>query len=149
MYGPAKDVIVIGPGKSELDNYLNAALKRQGRHATPEPTPEKGFYYRSDHFSLAKHGVPMVYFETGQDLVKGGLAAGRAAAKDYEEHRYHAPSDEYDPNWDWSGVQQDVALYYMLSRDLAESRAWPNWLPGDEFRSIRDKSRATVTGVAK
>ncbi|MDP1481630.1 hypothetical protein Q6254_27540, partial [Klebsiella pneumoniae] len=73
----------------------------------------------------------------------------RAAAKDYEEHRYHAPSDEYDPNWDWSGVQQDVALYYMLSRDLAESRAWPNWLPGDEFRSIRDKSRATVTGVAK
>ena len=80
MYGPAKDVIVIGPGKSELDNYLNAALKRQGRHATPEPTPEKGFYYRSDHFSLAKHGVPMVYFETGQDLVKGGLAAGRAAA---------------------------------------------------------------------
>ncbi len=149
MYGPAKDVIVIGPGKSELDTYLNAALQRQGRHATPEPTPEKGFYYRSDHFSLAKHGVPMVYFETGQDLVKGGLAAGRAAAKDYEEHRYHAPSDEYDPNWDWSGVQQDVALYYMLSRDLAESRAWPNWLPGDEFRSIRDKSRATVTGVAK
>ncbi|MCU6455246.1 M28 family metallopeptidase [Sphingomonas sp. A2-49] len=149
MYGPARDVIVIGPGKSQLDGYLAAALKRQGRHATPEPTPEKGFYYRSDHFSLAKHGVPMVYFETGQDLVKGGLAAGRAAAKDYEEHRYHAPSDEYDPTWDWSGVQQDVALYYMLSRDLAEGRDWPNWTPGDEFRAIRDKSRASVTGAGK
>ncbi len=149
MYGPSKDVIVIGPGKSQLDSYLTAALKRQGRTATPEPTPEKGFYYRSDHFSLAKHGVPMVYFETGQNLVKGGLAAGQAAAKNYEENRYHAPSDEYNPAWDWSGVQQDVALYYMLSRDLADSREWPNWMPGDEFRSIRDKSRATVTGAAK
>ena len=149
MYGPARDVIVIGPGKSQLDTYLNAALKRQGRHATPEPTPEKGFYYRSDHFSLAKHGVPMVYFETGQDLVKGGLAAGQAAAKDYEEHRYHAPSDEYDPNWDWSGVQQDVGLYYMLSRALADSRDWPNWMPGDEFRAIRDKSRASVAGAGQ
>jgi Zn-dependent M28 family amino/carboxypeptidase len=148
MYGPARDVIVIGPGKSQLDAYLTAALKRQGRTATPEPTPEKGFYYRSDHFSLAKHGVPMVYFETGQTLVKGGLAAGQAAAKDYEENRYHAPSDEYDPNWDWSGVQQDVGLYYMIARDLAESRAWPNWTPGDEFRAIRDKSRATL-GAAK
>ncbi|GAA0676532.1 Zn-dependent M28 family amino/carboxypeptidase [Sphingomonas insulae] len=149
MYGPAKDVIVIGPGKSQLDGYLNAALKAQGRTATPEPTPEKGFYYRSDHFSLAKHGVPMVYFETGQDLLKGGVAAGRAAAKDYEEHRYHAPSDEYDPNWDWTGVQQDVGLYYALSRALAEGRDWPNWMPGDEFRAIRDKSRATVAGGTK
>lgn len=149
MYGPSKDVIVIGPGKSELDGYLAAALKRQGRHATPEPTPEKGFYYRSDHFSLAKHGVPMVYFETGQDLVAGGLAAGQAAAKDYEEHRYHAPSDEYDPKWDWHGVQQDVQLYYMIARDLADGRAWPNWTAGDEFRAIRDKSRAGVTGAAQ
>lgn len=149
MYGPSKDVIVIGPGKSELDAYLTRALTAQSRHATPEPTPEKGFYYRSDHFSLAKHGVPMVYFETGQDLVKGGLAAGQAAAKDYEEHRYHAPSDEYDPNWDWSGVRQDVQLYYMIARDLADGRDWPNWVAGDEFRAIRDKSRATVTGAAK
>jgi Zn-dependent M28 family amino/carboxypeptidase len=148
MYGPSKDVIVIGPGKSQLDGYLTAALKRQGRTATPEPTPEKGFYYRSDHFSLAKHGVPMVYFETGQNLVKGGLAAGQAAAKDYEENRYHAPSDEYDPNWDWSGVQQDVGLYYMIARDLADGRDWPNWTPGDEFRAIRDRSRASL-GAAK
>jgi len=147
MYGPSKDVIFIGPGKSQLDAYLDRALKAQGRHATPEPTPEKGFYYRSDHFSLAKHGVPMVYFETGQDLVNGGLAAGRAAAKDYEEHRYHAPSDEYDPKWDWRGVQQDVALYYSIARDLADGRDWPNWVAGDEFRAIRDKSRAGAAGA--
>lgn len=145
MYGPSKDVIVIGPGKSELDRYLAAALKCQGRTATPEPTPEKGFYYRSDHFSLAKHGVPMVYFETGQDLVTGGRAAGAAAAKDYEEHRYHAPQDEYDPKWDWRGVEQDVQLYYMIARDLADGHDWPNWVPGDEFRAIRDKSRAGAT----
>ncbi|WP_267396330.1 MULTISPECIES: M28 family metallopeptidase [unclassified Sphingomonas] len=149
MAGPSHDVTVIGLGKSELDGYLEAALKQQGRTATREPTPEKGFYYRSDHFSLAKHGVPMVYFEAGMDLVQGGRAAGEAAAKDYEEHRYHAPQDEYDPNWDWTGVEQDLQLYYSISRGLADGDAWPNWTPGDEFRAIRDKSRAALTGAAK
>ncbi|MFX7033296.1 hypothetical protein ABTI01_20040, partial [Acinetobacter baumannii] len=86
-----------------------------------------------------------VYFETGQDLVTGGRAAGAAAAKDYEEHRYHAPQDEYDPKWDWRGVEQDVQLYYMIARDLADGHDWPNWVPGDEFRAIRDKSRAGAT----
>lgn len=142
LAGPAKNVIVIGKGKSELDQYLDAALQKQGRTASVEPTPEKGFYYRSDHFSFAKHGVPMLYFDPGDDLVKGGTAAGRAAALDYEEHRYHGPKDEYDPNWDWTGVVQDVTLYYDIGRSLAETDRWPNWVPGDEFRAIRDASRA-------
>jgi Zn-dependent M28 family amino/carboxypeptidase len=142
MAGLARNVVVIGKGKSQLDAYLDRALAAQKRVASLEPTPEKGFYYRSDHFSFAKHGVPMLYFEGGQDLVKGGTAAGAAAAKDYEEHRYHGPKDEYDPKWDWSGVKADLKLYYDVGRALANTADWPKWVPGDEFRSIRDRSRA-------
>ncbi|BBD97734.1 peptidase M28 [Sphingobium amiense] len=140
--GLAKNVVVIGKGKSQLDAYLNRALKAQGRVASDEPTPEKGFYYRSDHFSFAKHGLPMLYFEGGEDLVKGGTAAGMAAAEDYTKKRYHGPKDEYDPNWDWNGVLADLKLYYAVGRDLATTKDWPNWMPGDEFRAIRDKDRA-------
>jgi Zn-dependent M28 family amino/carboxypeptidase len=141
MAGPAKNLTVIGKGKSELDAYLDAAAKAEGRTPEMEPTPEKGFYYRSDHFSFAKLGVPMVYFEGGDDLIVGGKEAAAKAAKDYEENRYHAPSDEYDEKWDWSGVMSDLKLYYRVGRMLAMTDAWPNWNKGDEFRAIRDKSR--------
>ncbi|BBF70765.1 M28 family metallopeptidase [Sphingomonas bisphenolicum] len=140
--GLAKNVVVIGKGKSQLDAYLDRALSAQGRVSTLEPTPEKGFYYRSDHFSFAKHGLPMLYFEGGEDLVQGGTAAGLAAAEDYTKNRYHGPKDEYDPNWDWTGVLADLKLYYNVGRDLATTTDWPNWVEGDEFRAIRDKDRA-------
>jgi len=142
MAGPARNVVVIGKGKSELDAYLERALAAESRVATTEPTPEKGFYYRSDHFAFARKGVPMLYFEGGDDLVDGGRAAGAAAAKDYEENRYHGPKDEYDPNWNWDGVAGDLRLYYRVGRELAEGSSWPNWAAGDEFRAIRDRSRA-------
>ncbi len=142
MAGPAKNLTVIGMGKSQLDDYLGAAAKAENRTPEMEPTPEKGFYYRSDHFSFAKLGVPMVYFEGGDDLVTGGKEAAKAAAEDYEKNRYHAPADEYDENWDWSGVMADLRLYYRVGRMLAMSDEWPNWNEGDEFRAIRDKSRA-------
>jgi Zn-dependent M28 family amino/carboxypeptidase len=142
MAGPAKNVVVIGKGKSELDLFLESALKQDGRIAEAEPTPEKGFYYRSDHFSMAKLGVPMLYFDGGDDLVEGGRAAGEAAAKDYTDNRYHGPKDEFDPNWDWRGVMADLRVYYAVGRMLAMSEAWPNWNEGDEFRAIRDKSRS-------
>lgn len=141
MSGPAKNLTVIGKGKSQLDNYLEAAAKSEGRTPEMEPTPEKGFYYRSDHFSFAKLGVPMVYFEGGDDLVNGGKAAAKAAADDYEKNRYHAPGDEFDEKWDWSGVMSDLKLYYRVGRMLAMTDAWPNWNEGDEFRAVRDKSR--------
>ncbi|MBA17973.1 MAG: peptidase M28 [Sphingomonas sp.] len=140
--GPSRNVVVVGKGKSELDGFLERALTTQGRVASDEPTPEKGFYYRSDHFSFAKHGVPMIYFESGEDLVDGGVAAGKAAADDYTENRYHGPKDEYSDDWDWSGILQNEQLYYIVGRSLAESDAWPNWVEGDEFRAIRDRSRA-------
>jgi Zn-dependent M28 family amino/carboxypeptidase len=104
--------------------------------------PQNGYYYRSDHFSLAKQGVPMLYIDGGDDLVNGGKAAGEAAGKDYTVNRYHGPKDEYNPNWDWSGVIDDLSLYYSIGRSLAMSKDWPNWVEGDEFRAIRDKSRA-------
>jgi Zn-dependent M28 family amino/carboxypeptidase len=141
--GNTRDLIVIGRGKSELEDYFERAARDMNLTVKNEPTPEAGYYYRSDHFSLAKFGVPMLYAEGGEDLVNGGLAAGRAAAEDYRANRYHQPSDEYDPSWDWSGAIRDLQIYYRIGRELAESGAWPNWYKGDEFRAIRDRSRAT------
>ena len=140
LAGPARDVTVVGGGKSDLDPYLAAALKAEKRRASPDRSPEKGYYYRSDHFAFAKRGVPMFNVDGGQDLVKGGRKAGKAWADDYTTNRYHQPGDEYDPAWDWSGVARDLQLYYRLGRMLAETGAWPNWMPGDEFRRIRDES---------
>ena len=113
--------------------------------ATPSPKPEAGYYYRSDHFSLAKRGVPMLYVKGGQDLVAGGRAAGAAADADYRANRYHRPGDEFDPAWDWSGVMQDLQLYYRLGRMIGNDSAWPNWREGDEFRGTRDQSCAAGT----
>lgn len=142
VIGLTRDLVVTGPGKSELEDYYKRAAADLNLTLRPEPTPEKGFYYRSDHFSLAKFGVPMLYADSGEDLINGGTAAGRAAAEDYTVNRYHQPSDEYDPSWDWAGAVRDLAIYYRVGRELAESDAWPNWYQGDEFRTIRDRSRA-------
>ena len=142
--GPARDFVVTGAGKSELEDLIVPLVKAQGRVIKPEPNPERGGYFRSDHFSFAKLGVPMLDGGSGEDLVTGGEAAGHAATLDYIEHRYHKPQDQYDPNWDWSGAVLDLTLYYQLGRHLADGGAWPNWYPTAEFRAIRDKSRAKV-----
>ncbi len=142
--GPAKDVTVVGPGKSELDAFMEAALEADGRTATPNPKPEAGYYYRSDHFAFAKQGVPMLYIDGGEDLVDGGRAAGAAVAADYTENRYHGPKDEFDENWDWSGVMSDLQLYYRIGRTLAMSTSWPNWNEGDEFKATRDEACASA-----
>jgi len=141
IYGPTRDVVVVGGGKSELEAYLDKAVAAQGRTISAEPTPEKGFYYRSDHFSFAKLGVPMLYYDSGEDLVNGGRAAGAKIAEDYTANRYHQPSDEYDPDWNWDGALADLTLNYQIGRMLADGSTWPNWLRGDEFRAIRDASR--------
>lgn len=140
--GQARDFVITGAGKSELEDLIVPLVKAQGRVIKPEPNPERGGYFRSDHFSFAKLGVPMLDGGSGEDLVKGGEAAGHAATLDYIEHRYHKPQDEYDANWDWSGAVEDLTLYYRLGRELADGKAWPNWYPTAEFRAIRDKSRA-------
>ncbi len=144
--GPAKDVTVVGPGKSQLDLFLDNALQADGRVATPNPSPEAGYYYRSDHFAFAKRGVPMLYLDGGEDLVEGGREAGEKVANAYRADRYHGPKDEYDPNWDWSGVMADLQLFYRIGRMLATSESWPNWNEGDEFKATRDASCAEGEG---
>ncbi|MBN8846384.1 MAG: M28 family peptidase [Sphingomonadales bacterium] len=139
--GPAKDIVVVGRGKSELDSYLEKIAKAANVTIVDEPTPEKGFYYRSDHFSFAKLGVPFFNFGAGDDLVEGGKEAGKKAHEDYEKNRYHAPADEYAAIKNWDGMLADLKLYYAAGRMLASTEAWPNWNEGDEFRAARDKSR--------
>lgn len=139
--GPAKDIVVVGRGKSELDVYLEKIAKAANVTIVDEPTPEKGFYYRSDHFSFAKLGVPFFNFGAGEDLVDGGKEAGKKASEDYEKNRYHAPADEYEAIKNWDGMLADLKLFYAAGRMLASTDAWPNWNAGDEFRAARDKSR--------
>lgn len=144
--GPAKDITVTGGDKSELTTILRKVEGEMGLSESPEEHPERGHYYRSDHFSFAKRGVPMFDVGRGTDLVVGGKAAGQAAADDYVNVRYHQPSDQYQESWDISGMVQDVKLFYRLGRELADSNVWPNWHPNDEFRAIRDKSLAEAKG---
>jgi Zn-dependent M28 family amino/carboxypeptidase len=144
MYGAHDGLIIAGAGKSELEARAARLAAAQGRRLVPEASPEKGRYFRSDHFSLAKLGVPMLMAIGGGELIGKPKGAAAAAANDYVDHRYHQPSDEYDPNWDWGGVVQDLTLFAEFGRELANGKDWPNWLPGSEFRSIRDKSRAEV-----
>lgn len=139
---PARDVKVMGGGKSELDAVLQDAVAAEGRYMSPDPSPEKGYYYRSDHFSFAKRGVPMFYVEAGEDLEVGGQAAGKAFAADYTARRYHAPGDAFSEDWDWSGIMRELRMFYRLGRKLADSQDWPNWYLGDEFRAARDASCA-------
>jgi Zn-dependent M28 family amino/carboxypeptidase len=142
--GEARDLVVIGYDASELDDYLRRAAAKQDRVLAREPTPEKGLYYRSDHFNLAKQGVPMIYPKAGVDLRQGGVEAGRAWLDEYVAKHYHKPSDEYDPAWDVSGTLQDLAVYYDLGLAVTNSDEWPNWREGNEFRAIRDRNRTVL-----
>jgi Zn-dependent M28 family amino/carboxypeptidase len=127
LAGVSRDFIAIGGGKSQLDDYLKRQLAAQNLALVPEPAPEAGYYYRSDHFSFAKQGVPMLYAEGGEDLVNGGREAGAAWARDYRTNRYHGVEDEYQESWDWSGAIRDLAIYQRIVRELASGRDWPNW----------------------
>ena len=140
--GATRDVTVVGFGASELEDYLAAAAAAQGRVLRPEPTPEKGSYYRSDHFMLARKGVPMLYAKAGIDSQEHGPDWGLQRNTDYIAQRYHKPSDEFDPNWDLSGAVQDLELYFDVGLMLAMEAGFPNWRPGNEFRAIRDRNRA-------
>ncbi|HEX8486051.1 M28 family peptidase [Sphingomonas sp.] len=140
--GASKDFVLEAAGKSEIEDLAKPIVAAGGRTISPEPNPERGGYFRSDHFSFAKLGVPMLSGASGEDLVKGGTAAGHAATLDYIANRYHKPQDEYQPNWDWSGAVQDLQVYYALGRKLADDvNLWPTWYKTSEFRAIRDKSR--------
>ena len=142
VIGRARDFVITGAGKSELEDLVKPLVAAENRVITAEPHPERGGYFRSDHFSMAKRGVPMLSAGSGQDLVEGGSAAGAAATEDYVKNRYHQPADEYDPKWNWAGALEDLTIYYGMGRALADGGGWPNWYPSSEFRKIRDESRA-------
>jgi Zn-dependent M28 family amino/carboxypeptidase len=137
--GRTKDIVVVGHGASELDGLLEAVIKPRGMYIIPDTKPEAGYYYRSDHISLAKKGVPFLYADAGIDHVVKGKEYGKQFGEDYTVNRYHAPSDEYDNSWDLSGIEQTTEIFYDLGLGIANSRDWPNWNETAEFRSLRDK----------
>ncbi len=138
--GAARDVSTSGSGKVDLEDRLSADARREGRRFEPDMELEKGHFYRSDHFSFARVGVPGMSLESGEDLYVGGKAAGEAFRADYVAHRYHQPADEWSPAWDLRGEAIDVGLLYKLGRELADSDAWPQWKRGAEFKAIRDQT---------
>ena len=142
VFGPAKNFSISGTARLDLLDDLIAEGKREGLYFTPDPHPEAGGFYRSDHFSFAKQGVPAISFESGNDLVNGGTARGEAVSRDYTAHHYHQPSDEWSPKFDFSGIAADDRLLHQVGLRLANSRAWPNWSADSEFRATRDKTAA-------
>ncbi|MBS0591384.1 MAG: M28 family peptidase [Proteobacteria bacterium] len=138
--GKAKNFSQSGSAKSELLDLAIDAASAGGLYFSPDPHPEAGSFFRSDHFGFAKRGVPAFSWESGNDLVAGGLKAGEAALKDYTEHRYHQPGDEWQASWTFAGMAHDLGILYKLGDDLANSRQWPNWASDSEFRQVRDKT---------
>lgn len=141
-FGPTSDVTITGMGNSELDDYMADAASAQGRVLVPDSQPEKGYFYRSDHFELSKLGVPMIYPNSGN--VHKELGADYVAAKraDYLANKYHKPEDEYSDDWDLTGAVEDLNLYYTMGRMVIDSNKWPAWREGSEFKATRDKQRA-------
>jgi len=133
-----KDITIVGYGNSDLDAYVQRAAAEQDRIVRPDPEPEKGYYYRSDHFSFAKYGIPALYTDMGIDHVQHGEEWTLARLQKYTSENYHKPSDEYDPNWDLTGAIDDLHLLFHVGYDLANETTFPNWKPGTEFKAIRD-----------
>ncbi len=147
--GPAKDMVVVGMGSSELEDILKTYTDQQQRTHVSETNTAAGYYFRSDHFNYAKAGVPALYAKGGDDLVEGGRAAGEAAGKAYTEVRYHKPADEYDANWNLGGVIQDLEALYGVGRTLADGDRWPNWYEGNPFRAAREEMMAATPQTAE
>ena len=141
-YGPTSDVTIVGYGNSELDDIIADAAKSQGRTLVPDSEPEKGYFYRSDHFELAKYGVPMLYPGTGVTHKEKGKAYIEAKNVEYLANRYHKPSDELTDDWTLDGGVEDLELYYLVGRTIVDSGIWPNWREGTEFKAARDAQRA-------
>ena len=144
--GETKDVTVIGFGASELEDRLDDILAERDMRITPDGNPSAGYFYRSDHISLAKKGVPMMYVDGGVDHVTRGSAYGEEFAQGYTEERYHKPADEYDNSWDLSGITQVTEIAFELGQRMADGDDWPNWYDGNEFRALRDEMRAGAAG---
>lgn len=138
MWGRTRDVVVVGYGASDLDDYLRQAAEAQGRVLVPDPEPEKGFYYRSDHFHFAKNGVPALYTDEGVDFLNQPEGYGITVRDRYTREDYHRPSDEVKEGWDVSGAVDDANLFADVGWRVANAGTWPEWKPGNEFRAVRE-----------
>jgi Zn-dependent M28 family amino/carboxypeptidase len=141
IWGPTRDLVVVGYGKSELDSVLAEVAADQDRVLEPDSEPEKGYFFRSDHFEFAKQGVPALFPNPGIDDLRYGKDWARAQHDQFTAERYHKPADEYDPNWNLEGAVDDLRLLFEFGFRLADSDAWPNWRERSEFRPIRDEMR--------
>ncbi|GAB3359612.1 M28 family metallopeptidase [Lysobacter tyrosinilyticus] len=141
-HGPARDFNISGSAKLDLIDQLVATASKWNVRYSPDPKPEAGHFFRSDHFPFAKRGVPAISFGSGDDWVDGGVAAGKAAGEVYTRDRYHQPADQWEASWSFTGMARDLQILYTLGSGLANSKQWPNWAQDSEFRAARDASAA-------
>lgn len=138
ILGSMSDLTIIGYGNSELDDYVQAAARKQRREVRPDPETEKGYFYRSDHFSFARAGVPAMYLDAGIDHKEHGEEWTREQLETYVTQNYHKPSDEHSPDWDLTGAVEDLQILFDIGHRLSNERTFPNWVKGNEFRALRD-----------
>ncbi|PYQ25179.1 MAG: peptidase M28, partial [Acidobacteria bacterium] len=144
IWGRTRDITMIGLGKSSLDDWVVKLAAMQGRVVVPDQFPDKGFFYRSDQFSLAKVGVPAAYFDAGTDVIGRPRGWGREQQERFEANDYHQPSDELRPDWNLAGAVEDTQLFFYLGLKVANAPRMPHWKPGDEFEAAREKAVAAA-----
>jgi Zn-dependent M28 family amino/carboxypeptidase len=138
-FGRTKDVVIVGKGQSELDEYIDAEAKKQDRFTRPEPNPSGGWYFRSDHFNFAKVGVLSLFIENGVISREHGEEWGKAQKEQFNLYRYHMPTDEYNSSWDLTGIVEDMKLLYEVGHRISNESTFPGWKKGSEFKAARDK----------
>jgi len=140
ILGKTKDMTIVGFGNSELDNFAVSVLNNYGRYVKPDPTPEKGSYFRSDHFSFAKVGVPALYLSKGVDDVVHGMEWGLMESEKWINENYHKPTDNYEPElWNFEGMIEDIKVYFEVGYNLSIIKEFPEWSAGSPFKSTRDQ----------
>jgi Zn-dependent M28 family amino/carboxypeptidase len=143
--GPSRDIEVMGYGNSTLDDVAAAIAAQSGRILTPDTEPEKGYFYRSDHFEFAKQGVPAFYTHYGVDIIGKPDGYGREKRAGYVMNDYHKVTDQVEPWWDFEGAAADTRLYFQMGLQVAQSDRWPEWKPGAEFKAKRDAMLKAAT----
>jgi Zn-dependent M28 family amino/carboxypeptidase len=140
QWGRTSDLVVVGLGASDMDDYARQATAEQSRVLKPDAEPEKGFYYRSDHFNFAKKGVPAFDPDSGTDYIGKSKEWGQQKRDEYTNNDYHQPSDEIKPDWNLEGAVEDAKLFLLMGYRIANAGKFPEWKPGNEFKAIREKS---------
>lgn len=138
----ARNLELIGPGQTDLEDDLRQVAAEAGQRIDPEPNPAAGWYFRSDHYPFARRGVPALAFRAGRDLVEGGTAAGDPVVAAYNRDCYHQPCDQFDPRWTFAGTAQEASAAYRVGLRIANAARWPGWRPGSEYRHVREETAA-------